>query len=162
MAPLCCGRPETHPCSGLVRRLAKVDGAATLELMTPVVPAQKCPCGNGSAYVTCCGPMHDGEPATTAEALMRSRYSAFATGRLDYVLRTWHPRTRPTDLSPTASVTWVGLDVLRTVDGGVLDDTGTVEFRARFRSADRESVMHETSRFRRRAGRWVYVDEDID
>lgn len=110
----------------------------------------------------CCGPLHDGESATTAEALMRSRYSGFATGRLGYVLRTWHPATRPTDLSPTAGVTWVGLDVLRTVDCEVLADAGTVEFRARFHSADRKSVMHETSRFERRAGRWVYVDGDID
>jgi SEC-C motif domain protein len=92
---------------------------------------------------------------------MRSRYSAFATGRLDYVFRTWHPRTRPTDLSPTPGVTWVGLDVLRTVDGGILDDAGTVEFRARFRRADRKCEMHETSTFERRAGRWVYVDGDI-
>jgi SEC-C motif domain protein len=94
----------------------------------------------------------------TAEALMRSRYSAFATGHLDYVFRTWHPRTRPHDLPPTPEVAWVGLHVLRTVDGGPLDDTGTVEFRARFRTADRTQVMHETSTFERRAGRWVYVD----
>ena len=109
-----------------------------------------------------CGPLHNGESATTAEALMRSRYSGFATGRLDYVLRTWHPAIRPTDLSPTADATWVGLDVLRTVDGGALDDAGTVEFRARFHSADRKSVMHETSRFERRAGRWAFVDGEID
>jgi SEC-C motif-containing protein len=92
---------------------------------------------------------------------MRSRYSGFATGRLDYVFRTWHPRTRPSDLSPSPDVRWVGLEVLRTVDGGVLDDTGLVEFRARFRSAGREQVMHETSRFERRAQRWVYVDGEI-
>jgi SEC-C motif-containing protein len=109
----------------------------------------------------CCGPLHAGERATTAEALMRSRYSAFATGRLDYVFRTWHPHTRPMDLPPTPGVTWVDLEILRTVDGGSLDDTGTVEFRARFRSADRTQVLHETSRFQRRAGRWLYVDGDI-
>lgn len=92
---------------------------------------------------------------------MRSRYSAFATGDLDYVFRTWHPRTRPHDLSPTPEVAWVGLQVLRTVDGGPLDDTGTVEFRARFRSDDRTQLMHETSRFERLAGRWVYVVGDL-
>jgi len=92
---------------------------------------------------------------------MRSRYSAFATGRLDYVFRTWHPRTRPTDLAPTPDVAWVGLEVLRTVDGGVSDDTGTVEFRAQFHAAGAKHVMHETSRFERRAGRLVYVDGDV-
>jgi SEC-C motif-containing protein len=97
----------------------------------------------------------------TAEALMRSRYCAFATGRLDYILATWHPRTAPIDLPPSPEVSWQGLEVLRAVDGGVLDDTGTVEFRALFDTAGRNNVMHETSRFRRRAGRWVYVDGDI-
>jgi len=145
-----------------LRHVAQVDRAATLELMTsPLAAAQKCPCGSGATYGRCCGPLHDGEPATTAEALMRARYSAFATGSLNYVFRTWHPRTRPIDISPTPDVTWVGLEVLRTVDGGVSDDTGTVEFRARFHRADRKHVMHETSRFERRAGRWVYVDGDI-
>ena len=130
--------------------------------MTSQLPVtQECPCGSGTALSGCCLPLHDGESATTAEALMRSRYSAFATGRLDHVFRTWHPRTRPDDLSPTPEVSWVGLKVLRTVDGGPLDDTGTVEFRATFRRADRAAVMHETSRFERRAGRWLYVDGDI-
>lgn len=92
---------------------------------------------------------------------MRSRYSAFATGRLDYVLRTWHPRTRPIDLPSTPEVTWLGLEVLRTVHGGAFDDIGTVEFRARFHTPGGNNVMHETSRFLRRAGRWVYVDADI-
>jgi SEC-C motif-containing protein len=92
---------------------------------------------------------------------MRSRYSAYAIGHLDHVFRTWHPRTRPADLSPGQDVTWVRLEILRTVDGEVSDDTGTVEFRARFHSGDRRQVLHETSRFERRAGRWVYVDGDI-
>lgn len=92
---------------------------------------------------------------------MRSRYSAFATGRLDHVFRTWHPRTRPADVSPTTGVTWLGLDILRTVDGGPSDDTGTVEFRARFERAGVEHAMHETSRFERRGRRWVYVDGDV-
>jgi len=92
---------------------------------------------------------------------MRSRYSAFATGRLDHVFRTWHPRTRPADLSPAPGVTWLGLEVLRAVDGGPSDDTGTVEFRARFERAGVEHALHETSRFERRAGRWLYVDGDV-
>lgn len=92
---------------------------------------------------------------------MRSRYAAFAVGDTDYVFRTWHPRTRPDDVSPLPGVTWLGLEVLCTVGGGQADDTGTVEFRARFRSGGGEHVLHETSRFERRAGRWVYVDGDL-
>ncbi len=92
---------------------------------------------------------------------MRSRYSAYAVGDLDHVFRTWHPRTRPADLAPSPGLTWSGLEVLRTVDGGPSDDTGVVEFRARFRDVEGEHVMHETSRFERRGRRWVYVDGDV-
>ena len=93
---------------------------------------------------------------------MRSRYSAFATDRVDYIFRTWHPRTRPADVALTPGVAWVGLEVVDTVDGGASDDSGTVEFRARFRNAQGEHVLYELSRFERRAGRWVYVDGDVD
>ncbi|QNN53721.1 YchJ family protein [Nocardioides mesophilus] len=121
-----------------------------------------CPCGSGTPYAACCGPVHDGRPAATGEALMRSRYSAYALGRTDHVFRTWHPRTRPADVGPTPGLTWTGLEVLRTVDGAEGDSTGLVEFRARFRADGRESELHETSRFERRGGRWVYVDGDVD
>jgi SEC-C motif-containing protein len=116
-----------------------------------------CPCGSGTAYASCCGPLHDGAPAATAEALMRSRYSAFALGLGDYLFRTWHPRTRPDDTTPPAGVEWLGLEVLRVVDGGPSDDEGGVEFVARYRAPDGDHVLHETSRFERRAGRWVYT-----
>ncbi len=92
---------------------------------------------------------------------MRSRYTAYAVGHLDHVFRTWHPRTRPADLTLPA-VEWLGLEVVRTAGGGPDDDTGVVEFRARSRDAAGEHVMHETSRFERRGGRWVYVDGDVD
>lgn len=132
-------------------------------MTSPSFPAFKeCPCGSGAPYAACCRPLHDGEPAGTAEQLMRSRYSAYAVGHLDHVFRTWHPRTRPSDLSPAPGLTWLGLEVLGTVDGGPADDSGEVEFRARFRAPDGEHVLHERSRFQRRAGRWVYVDGEID
>ena len=120
-----------------------------------------CPCGSGTAYAACCGPLHDGQPAATAEALMRSRYSAYALGHLDHVFRTWHPRTRP-ERPTLPGVEWLGLEVLRRVDGAPGDDTGVVEFRARSRDAAGEHVLHETSRFARRGGRWVYVDGDVE
>ncbi|HSV39504.1 MAG TPA: YchJ family metal-binding protein [Nocardioidaceae bacterium] len=110
-----------------------------------------CPCGSGIAYAACCGPFHDGAPVPTPEALMRSRYSAYAMGLSDYVFRTWHPRTRPADLTLDPSLDWQGLEVLR-----ALDDV--VEFRARFTGPRGDGVIHETSRFEQRGGRWVYVD----
>ena len=121
---------------------------------------RECPCGSVVAYHSCCGPLHDGQAATTAEALMRSRYSAYATGHLDHVFRTWHPRTRPAGLT-LRDVQWLGLEIVRTVNGGVEDDTGLVEFRARFRGPEGAALLHEESRFERRAGRWVYVDGEV-
>ena len=127
--------------------------------MNPMAP---CPCGSGTAYAACCGPLHDGAPAATAEALMRSRYAAYALGRTDHVFRTWHPRTRPDDLTLDPAVTWTGLEVLATEAGRPDDDRGVVEFRAHLRTAAGPQVLHETSRFERRGGRWVYVDGDVE
>ena len=121
-------------------------------------PPETCPCGSGAAYAACCGPLHDGAPASTAEALMRSRYSAYSLGLLDHVFRTWHPRTRPDSVDPVPGLTWIGLEVLEVVDGGPGDETGVVEFRARFDEGLGERSMRERSRFERRSGRWVYVD----
>jgi SEC-C motif-containing protein len=93
---------------------------------------------------------------------MRSRYAAYATGRLDHVVRTWHPRTRPAAVEPVPGLTWTGLRVLGTVDGGPEDTAGRVEFEACYRTADGSHVLGENSRFERRAGRWVYVDGQVD
>lgn len=122
-----------------------------------------CPCGSGRAYASCCEPLHDGrEQAATAERLMRSRYSAYARGRSDHVFRTWHPRTRPTDVEPVPGLVWTGLRVL-TVEAGSEDDAeGVVEFEANHDGPDGPGVLHERSRFVRRRGRWVYVDGDTN
>lgn len=92
---------------------------------------------------------------------MRSRYSAYACGDADYVFRTWHPRTRPIDVGMDSGIAWTGLDVLDTDCGGENDDSGVVEFEAHYDSAGRSEVLHERSRFERRAGRWFYVDGQI-
>jgi SEC-C motif domain protein len=118
-----------------------------------------CPCGSDESYRACCGPFHHGElQARSAEELMRSRYSAYAYGDADYLFRTWHPRTRPVDVTVDPAITWTGLQVIHTVAGGPDDDRGEVEFRARFESAGRADSLHERSRFERRAGRWFYLD----
>ncbi|WP_430732292.1 YchJ family protein [Austwickia chelonae] len=93
---------------------------------------------------------------------MRSRYSAFALGDERYLLRTWHPRTRPEALRLDPGHRWVSLEVLGTHEGQDADETGVVTYRARSRGHNgEESTMTEISRFERRAGRWVYVDGEI-
>ncbi|GAA3515575.1 YchJ family protein [Dietzia aurantiaca] len=116
-----------------------------------------CPCG-GADYRDCCGPLvEDGVPARTAEQLMRSRYTAFSLERPDHLWRTWHPRTRP-DTVEVGGTTWTGLTVLEVVAGLADDDDGVVEFEARFTDVDGPGIMRERSVFRRRGGRWVYLD----
>ena len=118
-----------------------------------------CPCGSGHARDACCGPCLDGvRAAVTAEALMRSRYSAFVEGNVDYLLATWHPETRPETLELAPGQRWLGLAIRDVVAGGEPDDTGEVEFVARARLNGRGVRLHERSRFARQAGRWVYVD----
>lgn len=85
---------------------------------------------------------------------MRSRYAAYATGEADYLFRTWHPRTRPANVTVDPDVVWKGLDVTDVVAGGSDDVVGEVEFTATYDDA----AMHERSRFERRGGRWVYLD----
>lgn len=92
---------------------------------------------------------------------MRSRYTAFATGDRDYLLRTWHPRTRPRRLDPDPERRWVGLAVLETRAGGLFDQTGEVRFQASFRSPGQRGILAECSRFARVDGRWLYVDGDV-
>jgi SEC-C motif-containing protein len=122
-------------------------------------PVESCPCGTGASYDACCGRIHRGEAqAETAEQLMRSRYSAFVVGDLDYVFRSWHPRTRPDEIAPVIGRTWQSLEIVDTEAGGPTDDEGVVEFRARYRTGAGDGVQQERSRFTRRAGRWLYVD----
>lgn len=113
---------------------------------------QSCPCGSGTSYDACCGRLHRGAAqAGTAEELMRSRYAAYAVGDDDYVFRTWHPRTRPDDLSPDPALTWTGLTIL-----GSGEDW--VEFVATYTRSGAAGELRERSTFERRGGRWVYVD----
>lgn len=131
---------------------------ASLTLVMPL--STPCPCGSGASLVACCGRWHAGEAAPTAEALMRSRYSAYVLGLEDYLLATWHDSTRPVELglaTQSPRPTWLGLSVKR--HENPTHDTAIVEFVARLRmgggSAER---MHETSRFVREGRRWFYVD----
>lgn len=123
------------------------------------MPPRRCPCGTGLPYAECCGRLHDGTAtATTAEQLMRSRYSAFVVGDAGYLLGTWHPSTRPRSLDLDDGVRWTGLEVLATAGGGMLAADGTVEFRARYLVDRAPGAQHERSRFVREGGRWSYLD----
>ena len=127
----------------------------------------RCPCGREDAkkrpmsYADCCGRFidHFGDTlAPDAEHLMRSRYSAFALDRADYLLGTWHSSTRPASLDLEASAKWLGLEVRAHKATGA--DTAEVEFVARYRVEGRAVRLHERSRFVREDGCWLYVDGD--
>ena len=117
-----------------------------------------CPCTSGKQFAECCEPIINQEQASkTAEQLMRSRYSAYVVGDVAYLLHSWAPETRPPAIVLDPSQRWTGLSIVDTVDGGVLAADGIVEFVASFVAAG-PGVRAERSRFRREAGRWVYVD----
>jgi len=119
---------------------------------------RSCPCGLSGPYGECCGRFHSGAAAApTAEALMRSRYSAFVRQDAAYLLRTWHPRTRPARLDLDPGLRWTGLEILDTSDGSAFHSTGVVEFRASYRGG----ALRERSRFERVDGAWVYVDGEF-
>lgn len=117
-----------------------------------------CPCDTGKPYPSCCGRFHDGRPAPTAVALMRSRYSAFALGLGSYLLETWHPATRPPSMDLDDDTTWTGLTIEHTEAGKAWDDAGVVQFSAAWRSPDGDGTLRERSRFTMIDGRWYYLD----
>lgn len=121
-----------------------------------------CPCGSGDTYVRCCGRfIQRGETAPTAEALMRSRYSAYVLGETAYVRDTWAVATRPVapgEVFTPGKVKWLGLKILHVEDGQAHQETGVVEFVARYKIQGKAYCMHERSRFVRRDGRWLYLD----
>lgn len=122
-----------------------------------------CPCGSGNKeYADCCGRyLNGGEAAATAEALMRSRYTAYTLDREDYLLATWHHSTRPAALELTSEPRshWLGLEVRRHEQPQ--PDQAVVEFVARYKVGGRAHRLHEISRFVREAGQWFYVDGAI-
>lgn len=121
-----------------------------------------CPCGLPAAYTDCCGRLHRGEmKASTAEQLMRSRFSAFAVHDEAYLLRSWDPETRPADVDFDPGLRWDRLEILGSTGGGPFHTEGTVEFRAHYRVGGAAGSLHEHSRFRRDQGAWVYLDGDI-
>ncbi|MDX8386199.1 MAG: YchJ family metal-binding protein [Gallionella sp.] len=125
-----------------------------------------CPCGSSIVFVDCCELyIVGGIAAPTAEALMRSRYTAYTLRREDYLLATWHVSTRPTQLGfademlNDISGKWLGLEVKKFE----LQDSShaTVEFVARYKVGGRAHRLHELSSFVCENGKWFYVDGDM-
>ena len=119
-----------------------------------------CPCG-GPSLAACCGRyLHGGMPAPDAEALMRSRYTAFVLDDREHLLATWHPRTRPARVDPPEpGLKWLGLEVRAHCLVG--DGEATVEFVARSKLGGRAHRSHELSRFVCERGHWRYVNGEF-
>ncbi|MBZ2169777.1 YchJ family protein [Marinobacter sp. F4216] len=119
----------------------------------------RCPCGSGLPYEACCQPAHAGQAPDTPEALMRSRYSAFVLGLVDYLLASWHASTRPGSLNLDDSPRWASLQVLDQQQRG---DRGQVHFRAMYQAGSGWGFLEERSDFVREGGRWFYVSGDTE
>ena len=127
-----------------------------------------CPCGSGATLESCCGPLHQGLlKAQTAEQLMRSRYSAYALGEIDYLIVTHpepetpiHQRRRELRTS-NRQIRWIQLEILAVDSGGPEDCQGTVQFSAHYTAAGQRRCLEETSLFQRRDGQlggdWLYI-----
>ncbi|MBI5462149.1 MAG: SEC-C domain-containing protein [Gammaproteobacteria bacterium] len=123
---------------------------------------EPCPCGSGRSFAVCCAPALSGQCLPeTAEALMRSRFTAFVRGDSAYLLSSWYPRTRPVRLDLSDQPAWQGLEIVRSDAGTTTDNEAQVEFIAHFRSDAGAGRLHERSNFVREHGRWLYVDGAI-
>jgi len=122
-----------------------------------------CPCGSSKNYEICCKPFHDVLlDAPTAEALMRSRYSAYALKLRDYLLRTWDEEFRPKFLPFEKDLLWLSLEILDTEKGLESDNEGFVEFKAYYTQGSSskrkgKKYLQERSFFKKIADKWVYV-----
>lgn len=150
-------------------------------LKTQTLETQPCPCGSRRKYARCCGQYLEGaKVAPTAEALMRSRYTAFYIGNTEYLVATHHPEHRADNEQETLqqsmhNTRWTNLIVLKTQKGQKKDKTGTVEFVAAYQntaatlaatkletdSPSRQiAQLHEKSQFIREHGQWFYTQGD--
>jgi SEC-C motif-containing protein len=136
----------------------KIDGKSTMH----------CYCCSGRKFEDCCEPfINESALPQTAEELMRSRYSAYATASIEYLLRTTHPSTRKFHDSKAIEEwaktnRWEKLEIVLTGKGTRTDRTGTVEFKAHYTDAEnRPQIHHEQSNFRKELGKWFFVDGKV-
>lgn len=126
-----------------------------------------CACGSDQDLDSCCGPIINGTPASTAEALLRSRYTAFVLGNIGYLADTLSPDIRgdfdQVEAENTArNAKWQGLEMRAITDGLENDESGSIEFIARFRLHGKQRVHHELAKFHREQGRWMCVGGQMD
>lgn len=122
-----------------------------------------CPCCSQKSYHDCCEPYHLWyKNAATAEILMRSRYSAYALRKADYLIKTWHPQTLPNKLAEDISeAKWIELEI-HGVKSGSQTNEAFVDFTARYRNKQgKAEKMHEISRFIKQGDHWFYVDGEF-
>ena len=126
-----------------------------------------CPCKSGKKYGDCCHLAHSGKrPAVTAEALMRSRFSAYVLRIADYIIKTTHPKFREEDFKENIQewmkqTRWTHLEILDLSKGLAHQEIGEVEFVAEFFLEGQSQILHERSNFVKYKGRWVYTEGKI-
>lgn len=126
----------------------------------------KCLCRSGQDYSKCCEPYISGEKnPSTAEILMRSRYTAYATGNIKYIKDTLAPETvkdfdQVSAKAWAAGSQWLGLEIISSKNGKENDSKGTVEFNAKYTTEGKVVEHHEVSQFRKDGDRWYFVDGD--
>ncbi|MGR9088579.1 MAG: YchJ family protein [Gammaproteobacteria bacterium] len=125
--------------------------------------AAPCLCGSGIDYGQCCGLCHSGvKLPASAEALMRSRFTAYAMRNADYLRATWDAGKCPEVIDfSKEKAEWLRLDIVDVKKGGPNDSKGLVEFKAYFVQDGDEYALHELSRFVKTDGRWYYLDGTI-
>jgi SEC-C motif-containing protein len=118
-----------------------------------------CPCGSNTPYSKCCEQiLNDHSLATTAESLMRSRYTAFVQKHDSHLLRSWHSRTRPKSLNhDDFPVVWLGMEIHGCEKGGIEDHAGTVDFTTHYIENGQLSHLREKSEFLKEDQLWYYL-----
>lgn len=128
---------------------------------------KNCPCGSGKVYNECCGLYISGKAkAPTAEALMRSRYSAYAEHEIDYIINTCVHRDKDKiDYQSTRDwsekSTWLGLKIISTEKGSVSDSEGAVEFEAVYEQNGLKDIHHEKAKFKKQGSEWLYDEGHV-
>ena len=121
-----------------------------------------CHCGSLIPYISCCEPyLLKKEFPTTAEQLMRSRYTAFCRLDSEYLQDTVSGPAKQAFCSEITPHHWVGLEILKTSKGTAQDRVGSVEFKAYFMEHNKRQVLHEISQFKQIKGTWYYVGGDV-
>jgi SEC-C motif-containing protein len=142
--------------------------AESVKLFDNRVLEMNCYCCSGQKFEACCEPFIRGAAKPrTAEELMRSRYSAYATAAVEYLLRSTHPSVRKAyrreEIEDWArNSRWQKLEIVSKTEGEATDKKGTVEFKAYYTDADGQlQIHHENSSFRKELGKWFFVEGKI-